>query len=101
MTAFFFKLHGHKHTFEAQTPTERNGWFIAVEKAIEEAKAAKQGIVESESYKEELSKLGEFNLLVARRVAINKLNLLLSLAPAAGSLTRTHRQTRRTSSHGR
>jgi hypothetical protein len=59
--AFFFKLHGHKHTFEAQNLKERNGWFIAVEKAIEEAKAAKESIVSSESYKEELAKLGEYS----------------------------------------
>ena len=57
--AFFFKLHGHKHTFEAQTLKERNGWFVAVEKAIEDAKAAKADIVASESYKEELAKLGK------------------------------------------
>ncbi|ORY15593.1 Pleckstrin homology domain-domain-containing protein [Clohesyomyces aquaticus] len=56
--AFFFKLHGHKHTFEAQTSPERNGWFVAVEKAVEEAKAKKEEIVNSESYKEQLEKLG-------------------------------------------
>lgn len=55
--AFFFKLHGHKHTFEASTLKERNGWFVAFEKKIEEAKAAKEGVVSSEGYKEELSKL--------------------------------------------
>ncbi|KAF2656535.1 hypothetical protein K491DRAFT_374353 [Lophiostoma macrostomum CBS 122681] len=54
---FHLKLHGHKHTFEASTLAERNGWFVAIEKAIEEAKAAKEGIVGSESYKEELNKL--------------------------------------------
>lgn len=57
--AFFFKLHGHKHTFESATLKERNGWFAAFEKKIEEAKAAKEGVVSSEGYKEELSKLGK------------------------------------------
>lgn len=57
--AFHFKLHGGKHTFEAQTAAERNGWFVAVEKAIEEAKAAKETIVANESYKEELTKLAK------------------------------------------
>ncbi|KAL1607808.1 hypothetical protein SLS60_002746 [Paraconiothyrium brasiliense] len=57
--AFHFKLHGGKHTFEAQTAAERNGWFVAVEKAIEEAKAAKESIVANETYKEELTKLGK------------------------------------------
>jgi hypothetical protein len=36
---------------------ERNGWFVAFEKAIEDAKASKESIVSSESYKEELEKL--------------------------------------------
>ncbi|KAF2686558.1 hypothetical protein K458DRAFT_402164 [Lentithecium fluviatile CBS 122367] len=55
--AFHFKLHGGKHSFEAQNSVERNGWYVAFEKAIEEATAAKEGIVSSESYKEELEKL--------------------------------------------
>lgn len=59
--AFHLKLHGQKHAFEASTAPERNGWFVAVEKAIEEGKAAKEGIVGSESYKEELAKLGKSN----------------------------------------
>lgn len=58
MANFHFKLHGGKHTFEAHTLAERNGWFLAFEKAIEEAKVAKDEILASESYKEELTKLG-------------------------------------------
>ncbi|KAJ4408848.1 hypothetical protein N0V91_003104 [Didymella pomorum] len=57
--AFAFKIHGHKHAFEAQTLTERDGWFVAVEKAIAEAKEAKEGIESSESYKEEKTKLSK------------------------------------------
>ncbi|KAJ4380833.1 hypothetical protein N0V86_004195 [Didymella sp. IMI 355093] len=57
--AFAFKIHGHKHTFEAQTLTERDGWFVAVEKAIAEAKEAKEGIESSEAYKEEKTKLSK------------------------------------------
>jgi hypothetical protein len=55
-----FKIHNHKHAFEAQTLTERDGWFVAVEKAIAEAKEAKEGIESSEAYKEEKTKLGKF-----------------------------------------
>jgi hypothetical protein len=55
--AFHFKIDGHKHSFEASTTAERNGWFVAFEKAIEEAKAKETEIVESESYKEQLEKL--------------------------------------------
>ena len=54
---FHFKLHGGKHSFEAGTVAERNSWYVAFEKAIEEAVAAEKEIVESESYKEQLEKL--------------------------------------------
>lgn len=40
---------------------ERDGWFVAVEKAIAEAKEAKEGIESSEAYKEEKTKLGKSN----------------------------------------
>jgi hypothetical protein len=62
--AFAFKISGHKHTFEAQSATERDGWFVAVEKAITEAKAAKEGIESSEGYKEHKEKIGTFSRLI-------------------------------------
>jgi hypothetical protein len=52
------KISGHKHTFEAQNPAERDGWFMAVEKAITEAKAAKDGVESSEGYKETKESIG-------------------------------------------
>ena len=57
--AFAFKISGHKHTFEAQNSPERDGWFVAVEKAIVEAKEAKEGIESSEAYKEQKEKLSK------------------------------------------
>jgi CxxC motif-containing protein len=57
--AFAFKISGHKHTFEAQTTAERDGWFVAVEKAITEAKASKDTIESSEGYKENKEKIGK------------------------------------------
>ncbi|RAR07040.1 immunogenic protein [Stemphylium lycopersici] len=57
--AFAFKLSGHKHTFEAQSAAERDGWFLAVEKAITEAKASKDTIESSEGYKETKEKIGK------------------------------------------
>jgi nucleoid-associated protein YgaU len=59
--AFAFKISGHKHAFEAQTAPERDGWFVAVEKAIAEAKEAKEGIESSEGYKEQKEKIGEYH----------------------------------------
>jgi hypothetical protein len=52
---FSFKLHGHKHKFEA--PGERDSWLAAVKQVAEEAKAKKEEIVNSEGYKEALAKL--------------------------------------------
>ncbi|KAL1604584.1 hypothetical protein SLS59_003779 [Nothophoma quercina] len=67
--AFAFKIHGHKHTFEAQTLTERDGWFVAIEKAIAEAKETKEGIESSEAYKEEKTKLGKPTALAGATAA--------------------------------
>lgn len=57
---FTFKLHGHKHKFDAQTGAERDGWVAAVKKIAEEAKAKKDEIINSEGYKEALAKLSKF-----------------------------------------
>lgn len=56
---FSFKLHGHKHTFKAADDAERDGWYAAIEQAISEAKATKEGVVSSEGYKESLAHLGK------------------------------------------
>jgi hypothetical protein len=57
--AFAFKISGHKHTFEAQNSPERDGWFVAVEKAIVEAKETKETIESGEAYKETKEKLSK------------------------------------------
>lgn len=74
--AFFFKLHGHKHAFEASTLTERNSWFVAFEKAIEEAKAESENIVANETYQEQLGKLSKFTIFVQRAKRINYCSLI-------------------------
>jgi hypothetical protein len=56
--AFAFKISGSKHAFEAQTAAERDGWYLAVEKAITDAKEAKDRIESSEGYKEQKEKIG-------------------------------------------
>ncbi|QDS74426.1 hypothetical protein FKW77_006077 [Venturia effusa] len=53
---FSFKAGGHKHKFEAPNSAERDGWFTAVKKIAAEAKAKKEEILASESYKETLAK---------------------------------------------
>lgn len=57
--AFSLKLSGSKHAFEAQSAAERDGWFAAVEKAIAEAKEAKEGIESSDSYKQHKETIGK------------------------------------------
>lgn len=55
---FAFKLHGHKHTFQAQSRAERDSWIAAIETRATEAKASREGIVSSAGYKSSLDKFG-------------------------------------------
>lgn len=56
---------GHKHKFDAPNSGERDSWFAAVKKIAEEAKAKKEEILASESYKETLAKFSEFYSMIA------------------------------------
>ena len=56
---FSFKLHGHKHAFQATSGAERDSWIVAIQKAIDEAAPMKEGIFGSEGYKSQLSKYGK------------------------------------------
>jgi hypothetical protein len=57
-------LGGHKHKFDAPNSGERDSWFAAVKKIAEDAKAKKEDILASESYKETLAKFSEYNSIV-------------------------------------
>ncbi|MCJ1296699.1 hypothetical protein MMC34_008265 [Xylographa carneopallida] len=57
LTDFSFKLHGHKHTFQAGSRAERDSWLSAVEITASEAKSSRAAMVESEGYKNHMSKL--------------------------------------------
>lgn len=70
--AFAFKISGHKHAFEAQTAAERDGWFVAVEKALTEAKAAKDGVESSDGYKESKEKISKPTVLAGATSAAPK-----------------------------
>ena len=59
LNEFYFKLHGHKHTFQSATSTERDGWLTAVETKASEAKANRSEVVNSEGYKSHINSLGE------------------------------------------
>ncbi|PSK45347.1 hypothetical protein B9Z65_2487 [Elsinoe australis] len=56
---FSFKAHNEKHAFKAANDAERNGWYSAIEKAIAEAKEAKEEIHKSEGYQESVKHLGK------------------------------------------
>lgn len=55
---FTFKLNGHKHGFQAPTKAERDGWLVAIESRLADAKASREGIVGSEGYKSRIEQLG-------------------------------------------
>ncbi|KAL2853753.1 Pleckstrin homology domain-containing protein [Aspergillus pseudoustus] len=66
---FQFKLSGHKHTFQASNTAERDSWIAALEAKSTEAKAEKETITSSESYKAELEKLTKPVLVEAPKKA--------------------------------
>jgi hypothetical protein len=54
---FSFSSHGHKHTFEASTPAERDNWVAVLKTKIEAAKELATTVPETEGYKTALSEL--------------------------------------------
>ena len=59
IVTFTFKIHGQKHTLQAHSRAERDGWIAAIKIKSEEAKAAHEGLVGSEGYKGQLEKFGK------------------------------------------
>jgi hypothetical protein len=55
-----FKLHGQEHTLKAANDAERDGWFLSLEKTVEEGKSMEKEVKSSEGYTTELEKLGMF-----------------------------------------
>jgi hypothetical protein len=56
---FFFTIAGHKHTFEAASAAERNGWVAALKTKEAEAKELAPTVTESEEYKKAHSALSK------------------------------------------
>ena len=52
-------LHGHKHTFQAVTKAEKDGWLVAIGTKHADAKTEREAIVGSDGYKSALEKYGE------------------------------------------
>lgn len=48
---FFFTIHGHKHTFQAANPAERDNWVATMKVKVAEAKEIAESVKESETYK--------------------------------------------------
>jgi hypothetical protein len=57
-TDFYFKLHGHKHSFQAASSAERDSWVTRIEAAAAEAKILAPTVTESAKYKEQREHLG-------------------------------------------
>jgi len=57
--AFHFNIGTHKHTFEASTLAERDGWVSALKTKIAEAKEIAPSVKEHETYKENHEKLSK------------------------------------------
>lgn len=55
-----FRIAGHPHTLKAANDTERDGWYISLERAVEMGKADKETVRSSEGYKAEMEKLSMF-----------------------------------------
>ena len=49
-------INGHKYTFQALTRAERDGWIVAIDNKSKDAKSAREGLVGSEGYKNQLEK---------------------------------------------
>ena len=62
---FFFSLHGHKHTFQASTLNERDGWASSIKAKITEAKEIKDSVTSSDAYKNTHSSLSKPALAAA------------------------------------
>ena len=57
LNEFTFKLHGQKHGFQAPTKAERDGWIVAIESRLADAKASREGIIGGEGYKSRIEHL--------------------------------------------
>ncbi len=56
---FSFKLHNQKHTFQAASTEERDGWLVAVESAAQHAHASSKYIVAGDDYKNSMTHFGK------------------------------------------
>ena len=55
---FHFRLHGHKHAFQAPSTLERDAWLERIEAVAAEAKTQAEGIKNSAGYKENVEQIG-------------------------------------------
>ena len=53
---FNASVHGHKYTFQATTRAERDGWVVAIQTKIEDAKTSREGVIGGEGYKTQFEK---------------------------------------------
>lgn len=56
---FTLKLNGHKLLFQALTKAERDGWLVALETKMADAKSSRAGVLNSSGYKSALENFGD------------------------------------------
>jgi len=82
---FYFKAHGHKHTFQVKKADDRAGWLAALKTKIEEAKGMKDEITNREGYKKHLE---TFAKVPAATTAAHEAKKSLDSAQATNSTSK-------------
>ena len=98
-------VNGHKYTFQAVTKAERDGWLVAIDSKIADAKSDREAVTGSEAYKGQLEKYCTSipALSVAERIELTLLqrNLLPALPlPRAKPARYRGRKRRKRASQG-
>ena len=58
---FSLKLHGKNHTFQATNKSERDGWIVALQPQMADAKANRELMLATPGYKNALEKYSTYN----------------------------------------
>ena len=60
---FSVKLHGKNHTFQALNKAERDGWIVAIEPQVSDAKANREKLFATPGYKSALEKYSMYPII--------------------------------------
>lgn len=104
-TEFSFKLHGHKHSFQAESLQEREGWLAALKRTAELAAGKRGEVLASSGYKDSVAHLGESRRALASanvsRAPSSRQELTATLGKPAALVAATAGTTSRRSTDAR